>query len=324
MKAIVHENYGSPDVLQLRELEKPVPTDDELLVRVRAASLNALDWYGMAGLFIARLGAGWLKPKDIRIGTDFAGVVEGVGAKVTQFKPGDAIFGAGHGALAEYITIRQERNMTWKPKNVTFEQAACLPIAAITALQGLRDHGQLQPGQHVLIYGAGGGVGSFAVQIAKSFGAEVTAVCGPGSVEAARASGADHVVDYTREDFSRSERRCDLLLNVNGGRPWSEYQRILKPGGIFVLIGAPKANLVIGPLGSIIRLQLAARLRRKKLVFFVAKLSKPDLAILGEMVESGKIQPVISGTYPLGETAQAMHYMAAGHVPGKIVITIPQ
>jgi NADPH:quinone reductase-like Zn-dependent oxidoreductase len=322
MKAIVHEEYGPADVLQIRELEKPVPTDEQLLVRVRASSLNILDWYGMIGLFLGRPGAGWLKPKDIRIGTDFAGVVEGVGSKVTQFKPGDEIFGVGHGALAEYITVREDK-AALKPKGVTFEQAASLPVAGTTALQGLRDHGQLQAGQHVLVYGAGGAVGSLTVPIAKALGAQVTAVCGPGSVETARASGADHVIDYTREDFSRRGVQYDLLLNINGGRPWSEYQRVLKPGAIFVLIGAPKNNIVMGPLGTIIRLVLSARLAGRKLVFFVAKLNKPDLELLADMVASGKLKPAIDQTYPLSQAADAMRQMGTGHIPSKIVVTVP-
>src|SRR5512139_612770 len=227
MKAVVCKSYGSPDVLRIEEVEKPDPNDDEILVKVLASSVNPAEWYGMTGLFLARLGGGLFKPRDTHLGADYAGVVEGVGKNVTDFKPGDEVFGGKHGAFAEYICVGE--NITLKPENLSFEQMGGVAIAALTALQGLRDHGKLQAGQKVLINGASGGVGTFAVQIAKALGAEVTAVCSTANIECARSLGADTVVDYTRQDFTRSGRRYDLLLDIAGSRSWREYRRVLKP-----------------------------------------------------------------------------------------------
>ena len=253
MKAAVRDTYGSPDVVELREIDKPVPTDDEVLVRVRAASLNLADWYEVTGRpYVGRTQMGLRKPKSNRLGVDYAGTVEAVGGNVTEFRPGDEVFGGRNGAYAEYVCARADRAIVPKPANVTFEEAAAVPVAAITALQGLRDKGQLRPGQKVLINGASGGVGTFAVQIAKALGAEVTAVCSTANVDIARSLGADHVVDYTQEDFTRSDRRYDLLLDVAGSRSWSEYKRVLEPQATLVIVGGPKTNRLLGPLGHMV------------------------------------------------------------------------
>src|SRR5687767_9849957 len=245
MKAIVHHKYGSPDVLELQEIDKPIATDDEVLVRVHAASLNILDWYGISGLAIGRIGGGLRRPKDPRVGVDFAGVVEGVGANVKLFKPGDEVYGGRGGSFAEYVTIREQRGIAPKPASVTFEQAATVPVAGLTALQGLRDKGQIQPGQKVLINGASGGVGIFAVQIAKSYGTEVTGVCSTRNLEMVRSIGADHVVDYTKEDFTRKGQQYDLIYDAVGNRLVFAYRRALKSGGRCVLAGFTSFPLMI-------------------------------------------------------------------------------
>lgn len=321
MKAIVHHKYGGPDVLELQEVDKPVPQDDEVLVRVCATSVNIAEWYAMTGLFIARIGGGLLRPKDIRLGADFAGVVEAVGKSVKRFRPGEEVFGGRTGAFAEYVTIREDGGITLKPANVSLEQAASVPTAGITALQGLRDYGQVQPGQKVLINGASGGVGTFAVQIAKAFGAEVTAVCSTRNVDMARSLGANHVIDYTREDFTRSEQRYDLFFDIAGGRSWSECRGILKPDAMFVLVGGPKTPL-IGPLSHVIKIRLGAMRASQQVVFFIAKFNQEDFAVLAELLETGKITPFIERTYSLNEIAEAMRHLGTGHAAGKLVITI--
>src|SRR5687767_13710118 len=277
MKAIVHHKYGSPDVLELQEVDEPVAADDEVLVRVHAASLNILDWYGISGLAIGRIGGGLRRPKDPRVGVDFAGVVEGVGANVKLFKPGDEVYGGRGGSFAEYVTIREQRGIAPKPASVTFEQAATVPVAGLTALQGLRDKGQIQPGQKVLINGASGGVGTFAVQIAKALGAEVTGVCSTRNVDLVRSLGADHVIDYTQEDFTRSDQRYDLMLDIAGSRSWPECRRVLNPQAILVIVGGPKTNRLIGPVSHVVKALLAALRSSQKAVFFLAKMNKADL-----------------------------------------------
>lgn len=320
MKAIVYEKYGTPEVLQLREIEKPVPKDDESLVRVHATSVNPAEWYAMTGLFIARLGGGLLKPKDNRLGADFAGVVEAVGANVKDFKAGDEVYGGRTGAFAEYVTVRNA--ITGKPANQTFAEAAAIPIAALTALQGLRDYGKIKPGQKVLITGASGGVGTYAVQIAKTYGAEVTAVCRTENVELVRSLGADHVIDYTKEDFTRGQRRYDLAFEIASTRPWSQYKRVLKPDAIMVIVGAPKGDRVIGPLNRIIKLRLAALGASQKLVFFIAKFNREDLAALRDLIEAGKLRSVIDRQYDFDELPQAMAHLGTGHARGKVVVTM--
>lgn len=323
MKAIVYHKYGLPDVLELQELDKPVVAADEVLVRVCASSVNPADWYGMIGIGIGRLMGGALRaPKDPRMGIDFAGVVEAVGGSVKQFKPGDEVYGAADGAFAEYVSVREERGIAPKPSNATFEQAAAVPVAGLTALQGLRDRGQIQQGQKVLINGASGGVGTFAVQIAKALGAEVTAVCHTRHVNLIRSLGADYVIDYTREDFTRSGRHYDLLLDVAGSRSWRECRRVLNPNATFVIVGAPKGNRLIGPLGHIIKVRLAALRASQKVIFFIANVNREDLIFMKELIEAGKVTPVIDRQYALSEVAEGMRYLGEGHAHGKIAITV--
>jgi NADPH:quinone reductase-like Zn-dependent oxidoreductase len=319
MKAIVYESYGLPDVLKFKEIEKPEPPDDGVLVRVRASSVNIAEWYAMTGLFLARIGSGLFKPKDTRLGADFAGVVEAVGSQVKDFKPGDEVYGGKGGAYAEYVTVKKA--IALKPANVTFEEAASVPTAGITALQAVRDHGKVQRGQKVLINGASGGVGSFTVQIAKAFGAEVTAVCSSQNVEHARSLGADHVFDYTKEDFTRSGQQYDLLLNINGGRSWSAYKRALKRNGIFVLVGGPRTPL-IGPLSLFIKTRIGMLGASQKFAFFIANFTRADFMILKDLIETGKVKPFVEKTYPMTRIADAMRHLGAGHAQGKIVVTM--
>jgi NADPH:quinone reductase-like Zn-dependent oxidoreductase len=316
MKAILCTKYGPPDVLQLYEVEKPVPRDDEILVKILAASVNTLDLV-MRGALLARILSGGLRrPKDPRLGRDIAGRVEAVGSHITQFKPGDEVFGVCNGGFAEYGTAH-ENDLALKPANCSFEEAAAVPVAAITALQGLLDKGQIRPGQKVLIQGAGGGVGTFAVQIAKSFGTEVTAVCGPRNVDMVHTIGADHVIDYTKEDFTRNGQRYDLILAVNGYHSIFDYRRALAPTGMYVAAGGSMAqlfqSLAVGPLIS--------RGGGQKLGFMgIAKINRKDLDFLKDLLASGKIVPVIDRRYPLGETPQALRYLEEKHTRGKVVI----
>jgi len=259
------------------------------------------------------------KPKSNRLGVDFAGTEEAVGRDITQFRPGDEVFGARDGAFAEYVCVRNA--VAPKPANLTLEQAAAVPVA-VTALQGLRDKGQIQPGQKVLINGASGGVGTFAVQIAKAFGAEVTGVCSSRNVDLVRSIGADHVIDYTREDFTRSDRRYDLMLDVAGSRSWSECRRVLNPQATLVIVGAPKGNRLLGPLSHIVRVRLAALPSSQKVVFFLAKTNRADMVVLRELLEAGKVTPVIDRRYELSKIADAFRSMGEGHAQGKIVITV--
>jgi NADPH:quinone reductase-like Zn-dependent oxidoreductase len=322
MKAIVRDRYG-PDALELREVEQSECADDGVLVRVRAASVNRLDWYDVTGTpWVARPMTGLRGPKSRLIGVDFAGSVAAVGKDVTDLQPGDEVFGGRSGtsgSFAQYVCAQQA--IALKPANLTFEKAAAVPLAALTALQALRDHGQLQPGQSVLVNGASGGVGTFAVQIAKALGTEVTAVCSTRNVEQARALGADEVIDYTREDFTRSGRRYDVILDVAGSKSWLQCRRVLNPNATLVMVGGPKGSL-LGPLGHIVKVRLAALRGSQKAVFFVAKWNKPDLVVLRELIEAGKVTPVIDRRYGLGEIADALRYMGEGHAQGKIVITV--
>ncbi|HEX6555907.1 MAG TPA: NAD(P)-dependent alcohol dehydrogenase [Ktedonobacteraceae bacterium] len=320
MKAIVYTKYGRPDVLQYKEVEIPVPKDGEILVKIHAASANPLDWHLMRGApFLARLAGGLRKPKDPRLGADLAGRVEAVGSHVTQFQPGDEVFGAGTGSFAEYASI-PENTVALKPTKSSFEEAAAVPVAAITALQGLRDKGRIQPGQKVLINGASGGVGTFAVQLAKAFGAEVTAVCSTRKVDMVRSIGADHVIDYTQEDFSRKGQRYDLIYDAVGNRSVSAYKRALNPNGMCVIAGfssLPRLfeHVVLGPLRS--------KTGNKKVgLMGIAKMNQKDLVFVKELLETGKVIPVIDRRYPLSETAEAIRYLEEGHPRGKVVITV--
>ena len=323
MKAIIHEKYGSSDVLELREIDKPVPTDDELLVRVHASSINALDWRVMRGTpYAARpMMGGVFKPSDPRLGTDVAGKVEAVGKNVTQFKLGDEVFGLRSGAFAEYVTGPGEA-FAPKPGNVTFQHAACVGAAGLSALQGLRDIGKIQPGHKVLINGAGGGVGIFAVQIAKHFGAEVTAVTSTGKMEMVKAIGADQVIDYTQKDFTKGSRIFDILFDISGDHSVSDMLRVVQPDGMLILVGSISKNKMVGPLALPIKAALMSRFVRQKLAFFIAKRKKEDLLLLGELLEKGKLVPVIDKTYQLSETPQAVAYVEKGNAKGKVVITV--
>jgi NADPH:quinone reductase-like Zn-dependent oxidoreductase len=324
MKAIVWTQYGPPEVLQFKEVEKPAPKDNEVLVKVYAASVNTLD-LAMRGPFLARIiTGGLLKPKDPRLGVDLAGRVEAVGSNVTQFQPGDEVFGRGSGAFAEYASV-PENKLVLKPANSSFEEAATAPVAALTALQGLRDKGQIQPGQQVLIHGASGGVGTFAVQLAKAFGAEVTAVCSTRNVDMVRSMGADQVIDYTQEDCTRNGQRYDLILAVNGYHPIFAYRRALRPTGVYVMVGASKAHVFQALLQAMLIGPLISRTGRQKMGFMgIAKINQKDLGFVKELLEAGKVVPVIERRYPLRETAEALRYLEEGHARGKVVITVDQ
>jgi NADPH:quinone reductase-like Zn-dependent oxidoreductase len=321
MKAIVSDRYGL-DALELREVERPVIEDHQVLVRVHASSVNPAEWYRVTGPLFARIPNAWRKPKQKEVGGDLAGRIEAVGRDVKEFQPGDEVFGTTLGAWAEYARSREPR-LVLKPANVSFEEAAAVPIAATTALQALRDHGRVQPGQKVLINGASGGVGTFAVQIAKSFGAEVTAVCSTRNVAVIRSLGADHVVDYTQEDFTqRSGDRHDLMLDIAGSRSFKEFRRTLTPEATVVVVGARMSNQGLGPLSHVIGTRLASLGRSQTVKFFIAKITKEDLVVLQELLEAGKVRSVIDRRYGLGETADALRYLGEGHARGKVVITV--
>jgi NADPH:quinone reductase-like Zn-dependent oxidoreductase len=318
MKAIVYDEYGSPDVLRFEEIEKPTAGDDEVLIKVRAASINPLDFHYMRGTpHFMRIQAGLRRPKDKRIGVDMAGQVEGVGRNVTQFKPGDEVFGVCRGAFAEYACAKEDK-VVLKPANKTFEEAAAVPVAGLTALQGLRDKGRIQRGQKILVDGASGGVGTFAMQVAKSYGAEVTAVCSTGKVDTARAIGAVRVIDYTREDFTKSGQRYDLIFAANAHHSIFDYRSALSEAGIFVMVAGGWAQvfqtLLLGPVVS--------RIGSKKICFVGAKVKKQDLEDLKELLESGRIVPVIERCYPLSEAAEAVRYLEKGHARGKVVLSV--
>ena len=322
MKAIVYTKYGPPDVLQYKEVEIPVPKDGEILVKIHAASANPLDWHLMRGApFLARLAGGLRRPKDPRLGADFAGRVEAVDTNITQFRPGDEVFGAWMGSFAEYASVPENR-LALKPAHVTFEEAAAVPLAAVTALQGLRAKAQIQLGQKVLIHGAGGGVGTFAVQIAKAFGAEVTAVCSTRKVDMVRSIGADHVIDYTQENFTRNGQHYDLIYDAVGNRSVSAYKRALNSNGTCVIAGfqnLPRLfeHTVLGPLRS--------KTGNKKVgLMGTAKMNQKDLVFVKELLEAGKVVPVIDRRYPLSEVAEAIRYLEERHARGKVVITVEQ
>ncbi len=321
MKAIYRTRYGSADILELREIDKPSPKDNELLVKVHAASVNPWDWHVMRGdPFVVRLmGYGVVTPKHLVLGADMAGRVEAVGKDVTSFKVGDEIFGASVGAFAEYASIRESR-AALKPTGLTFEDAAAVPIAGITALQAIRDHGRLQSGQQVLVHGASGGVGTFAVQIAKAMGAQVTGVCSGQNVEMVRSIGADHVVDYAKTDYWLGDTKYDLIIDTAAFYSIRKPLRALKPGGICVVVGGSTSTASM--FSTFITNPIISRMERKTLVTFVANINQPDLVFLKELLETGKMVPVIDRKYPLSETPQAIRYVEEGHTRGKVVITI--
>jgi len=314
MQAIVQDTYGSPDVLELQQVDKPAPLADEVLVRVHAAAVNTADWIALLGRpYAARLAFGLFRPKLRIPGMAMAGRVAAVGRNVTQFKPGDEVFGEVHGSYAEYACVPADR-IGSKPTNLTFEQAAAVPVAAITALQALRDKARVQPGHAVLINGASGGVGTFAIQIARALGAEVTAVCSTRNVDIARSLGADYVIDYTETDFTRSDKRFDSLLDLAGSRPLSACMRVLAPNGVYVSS--------VGRLGWVLKVAVASLSARGRIVLLTGHQTQPDLAVLRGMLESGKVKPVMDRQYTLAEAAEALRYQGQGHAQGRIVITI--
>jgi NADPH:quinone reductase-like Zn-dependent oxidoreductase len=325
MKAAVRRKWGRPrDVLELTEVAKPSPADDEVLVRVRASSVNRSDYYALGGVAILMrpMIGGFLRPKDERVGGDFAGTAEAVGKDVDDVKPGDEVYGVRSGAYAEYVSVKTA--VSRKPANLSFEEAAAVPVAGLTALEAVRDHGNLQPGQRALVNGASGGVGSFAVQLAKALGAgHVTAVCSARNVERAEALGADTAIDYVRGDYTRGGERFDLIIDVAGTHSWRENLRVLVPGGTLVLAGMPSGNRLTGPLGRLARLYLTSRIGRgRKLVFFVCKPSRANLATLRDLIEDGKVRPAVDRVYPLAEVADALQAMGEGHTQGKLVVRI--
>lgn len=321
MKAIVYDRYGAPDVLALRELDRPEAGEGQVLVRVRAASVNPQDWHVVTGTpYLVRLSNGLRRPRLTAVGTDFAGQVAAVGPNVTDLQPGDDVFGLRLGAFAEYVVATPER-LVVKPANVSFEQAAAVPIAGLTALQGLRDKGGLRSGQRVLINGASGGVGTFAVQLAKALGAEVTAVCGPGNVDLVRSIGADRVIDYSQEDFTRARAEYDLVLDVVGSRPLGATARTLRPGGTLVIVGGPKTNRLLGPMSRALAGVARSMIGRRRIVPMLAQLRHHDLVTLQEQLAAGDVEPVIDRRFPLDRVPDALRYLAAGHARGKVVIT---
>ncbi len=326
MKAIVYCDYGSPDVLKLVDIAKPVPNDDQLLIKVRTASVNPYDWHFVRGTpYIMRMMIGGLrKPKDPRIGVDFAGTVEAVGKNVAQFKPGDDVFGGKTGAFAEYVCVRADRGIALKPANVSFEEAGAVQIAGLTALQAVRDKGQVQPGQKVLINGASGGVGTFAVQIAKSFGANVTGVCSTRNVDLVKSLGAQQVVDYTKEDFAKTDQRYDVILDNVPNHSLSDCRRILTPNGKYIMIGGggPNDNRWIGPFGRVINAKLISPFISQKMGMMMAEVKKDDLKFLADLMEAGKVKTVIDRTYKFSEIPAALAYLEQGHARGKVVITV--
>jgi NADPH:quinone reductase-like Zn-dependent oxidoreductase len=321
MKAIVRERYGRPQVLELRDVDPPELGDEQVLVRVRATSINASEWYDITGPYFSRPMNGFLGPKRKLVTGEVAGTVEALGKGVTAFQPGDEVFGTSLGAWAEYAAARESR-LARKPANVSFEEAAVVPIAGITALQALRDKAQVQPGQKVLINGASGGVGTFTVQLAKWLGADVTAVCSTRNVEQARSLGADRVIDYTQDDFTRSGVRHDALIDVAGSRSFSAMRRVITPEGTIVLVGGKMTYRGLGPIPHLAATLLAGKIRRPKLAFFVADINAEDLALLAELMEGGDVKPVIDRRYELDQMVEALTYFGEGHARGKVVVTV--
>jgi NADPH:quinone reductase-like Zn-dependent oxidoreductase len=327
MKAIVYHQYGSPDVLELTEVDKPTPKDDEVLLKVHAASVNPADWHLLRGTpYIARLQLGLRKPKTRVLGCDVAGRVEAVGRNVKMLQPGDGVFGSpfmrGFGAFAERVSVSEDL-LAPKPANLSFEQAAAVPLAASTALQGLRGQGRIEPGYKVLIIGASGGVGTFAVQIAKALGAEVTGVCSTRNVELVRSLGADHVIDYTQEDFARNGQNYDLIFQLAGTRSPSECRRALTPEGTLVQISGESDGRWIGPVDRIVKALVLSPFVSQKMASFTVEPNREDLRFLKQLIEDGKLTPVIDRTYPLSEVPEAIRYLENGHARGKVVITVP-
>ena len=323
MKAIVRYKYGSPDVLELRDIDKPEITDDEVLVRVHAAGVDRGAWHLMTGLpYPIRLaGYGLRAPKNLVLGRDLAGVVDTVGKNVSRFQPDDEVFGIGEGSFAEYARAREDK-LAPKPANLTFEQAAAVAISGLTALQALRDHGRVEPGQEVLIIGASGGVGTYTVQIAKAFGAHVTGVCSTKKAEMVRSIGADRVIDYKGEDFAEGENRYDVILDTGGNSSLARLRRALTPKGTLVIVGGEGGGKWLGGTDRQLRAMMLSPFVSQKLGTFVNKENYEDLLVLKELIESGKITPVIDKTYPLSEVPEAIRYLEGGRARGKVVISV--
>src|SRR5712691_4476427 len=322
MKAIVQEGNGSADVLHLREIEKPALEDARVLIRVRAASVNALDWHTVHGGFLLTVISKIMRSKDYPVrGVDLAGVVEAVGKDVTDLAPGDEVFGTGRGAFAEWSSSLP-RALVRKPKELTFPQAATIGVAALTALQGLRDHGHLKPGQRVLVHGSGGGVGTFAVQLAKVLGAHVTAVTGPKNVDLVSALGPNEVIDYTKQDVTKRKERYDLILDIAATRSIGSMRKLLVPGGQFVQVGASKSGGWLGVFGRIIALVVRSRVFKQRVLMYIAKSNQTDLTYVADLIVAGKVRPVIDRTYPLSKTAEAVRYLGTGEARAKVVITV--
>lgn len=322
MKAIVQYEFGSPDVLRLEDVEKPIPNDDEVLVRVHASSVNPYDWHVMRGTpYLVRLQVGMFKPKDTIQGSDMAGQVAAVGKDVTEFQPGDEVFAETRRSFAEFVCVPQDR-LARKPTNVSFEQAAAVPLAGLTALQGLRDKGLVQPGDRVLVNGASGGVGTFAVQIARSLGAHVTGVTSTKNVDMVLSIGADEVVDYTQQDFTENADRYDMILDTIGNHSMSEYKRVMSPDGRYVAVGKDDMGDWIGPLSMVLGVLVASLAGRQKMVPLLARVNKDDLEILSGLLEDGHVIPVIDRRYELADVADAIRYLEQGHASGKVVITV--
>jgi NADPH:quinone reductase-like Zn-dependent oxidoreductase len=321
MRAALARRYGSPDVLTIEDVEKPAPANDQVLIRVRAVSLNPRDYYMFAALYLTRSILGLRAPKEPRLGIDLAGVVESVGGNVTAFKTGDKVFGVGPGALAEYACA-SENKIALMPANASFEQAAAVPIAGLTALQGLRDRGRVHPGQRVVITGASGGVGTFAVQIAKSFGAHVTAVCSTSKVNLVRSLGADQVIDYTRDDFTRRRQQYDVIFDCVGNLAISDCRRALTPHGMYIGIGVREGGPLLGPLPRVIKVLVASRFGSQKIGLFLARIRADDLTAMKELIETGKVKPIVDRCFPLEKTADAFRYLHEGHPGGKVVVAV--
>ena len=323
MNAVVSRCYGPPEALKLERVARPIPADDQMLVRVRAAAVNPLDWHVMRGEpYPLRLSAGLGAPTDAAMGVDFSGTVEAVGKSVTRFKPGDEVFGGRTGAFAEYVVVRESRAVALKPANVSHEEAAAVPVAALTALQALRAEGKLQAGQKVLINGASGGVGTYAIQLAKVMGAEVTGVCSGRNVEMVRSLGADHVIDYTKEDFTRGEARYDLVVDNIGNHGVSDVVDVLAPKGIYVIVGAPSNDPWIGAISAPIRASLYSPFTDHEIKFFIAQMPQSDMEYLASLMRDGKLRSVIDRRYPLAETAEAIRYLETGRARGKVIVTV--
>ncbi|HEY9385051.1 MAG TPA: NAD(P)-dependent alcohol dehydrogenase [Gemmatimonadales bacterium] len=319
MKAAVYRAYGSPDLVLMEEVPKPAPGDEQVLVRVRAAAANAMDSHFMSGFWLVRPMTGFRRPKPTTPGADLAGEVEAIGRNVTRFKPGDPVFGVARGAFAEYACAPENR-LALKPASLSFEQAAAIPVAGLTALQGLRDKAKLQPGQKVLVTGASGGVGSFAVQIAKALGAEVTAVCHTRSMDLVRSLGAARVIDYTREDFTRGADRYDLICDIAGTRPLSACRRVMTPRGTFLAVGVRPGGRWLGPLPHLLTLLVSKPLVSQRVVFFVARINPEDLAAMAQLIETKQVTPAIDRVYPLSEAGAALRRLKEGHPQGKVVV----